>query len=568
MLKGIAASQGVSIGRALVIKEVKPEIKKSEVTDVLSEVNRLKSAVETAQMQLEKIKETALQKLGEEKAQIFEAHLFMLQDPEFIGAVEMKVESEKVNSEFALKETMDMFVGIFESMDNEYMRERAADIKDVGGRVINILLGIETPSIAEIDEECIIVTKDLTPSDTAQMDKEKVLGFATEIGGRTSHSAIMARSLEIPAVVGIGTSIETIKSGDILVLDGDEGIVIINPDETVLNQYRTKQQEIAEFKKELMQLKNLESMSLDGRHVELAGNIGTAQNARGVMNNGGEGVGLFRTEFLYMDSDSLPTEEQQFNAYKEALEIMEGRPVVIRTLDIGGDKKLPYLPIGEEMNPFLGYRAIRLCLDRKDIFKTQLRALYRASIYGNLRIMFPMISSLQEVREAKGVIAEVKASLDSEEVPYSKDVQIGIMIEVPSAAVIADILAKEVDFFSIGTNDLIQYTIAADRMNEKVSYLYDPLHPAVLRPIKMVIDAAHKEGKWAGMCGEMAGDLKAVPVLLGMGLDEFSMSASSILKARKLIRGLNYEDMQKVADHVLTLGTGEEIKNYVEQNIK
>lgn len=568
MLKGIAASQGIAIGKALVIKEVKPEIKRIEVADAQAEKERFKSAVETAHKQLEKIKETAARKMGEDKAQIFEAHIFMLQDPEFVGTVESKIESEKVNAEYALTETVNMFVSIFEQMDNEYMRERAADVKDVGGRITNILLGIESPSLAELDEECIVVTKDLTPSDTAQMDKDKVLAFATEIGGRTSHSAIMARSLEIPAVVGIGSTIEEINQGDMLVLDGDEGIVIINPDEEQLKKYRAKQQELAELKKELMQLKNVETITLDGRKVELAGNIGTPQNAENVMHNGGEGVGLFRTEFLYMDNDNLPTEEQQFNAYKEALEKMEGRPVVIRTLDIGGDKKLPYLPIGDEMNPFLGYRAIRLCLDRKDIFKTQLRALFRASVYGNMKIMFPMISSLQELREAKNIVEEVKAELRNEGIPYSDDVQIGIMIEIPSAAVISDILAKEVDFFSIGTNDLIQYTIAADRMNEKISYLYDPFHPAVLRLIKMVIDNAHKEGKWVGMCGEMAGDPKAIPVLLGLGLDEFSMSASSILRARKLIRNLKFEDAKRVADEVLSFGTGEEIRKYVEENIK
>lgn len=559
MLKGIAASSGVAIGKALVIAENEIEVEKRIVEDKEAEVLKLQNAVATAKMQLEKIKEVAKEKLGEDKAQVFEAHLMMLEDPELVGAVESQITTEGVCAEFALKSTVDMFVSMFEAMDNEYMRERAADIRDVGKRILNILMGVEAASIAEIDRECIIVIYDLTPSDTAQMDKEKVLGFATDIGGRTSHSAIMARSLEIPAVVGLSNITSTVKSGDMLILDGEEGIVIVNPDEETIAKYREKQAKIAEYKKELATLKDAESITVDGRKVELAANIGTPSNVEGALKNGAEGVGLFRTEFLYMDKESLPTEEEQFEAYKAVLEGMEGRPVVIRTLDIGGDKKLPYLKIDEEMNPFLGYRAIRLCLDRKDIFKTQLRALFRASVYGNLKIMFPMISGVAELRQAKAVVEEVKNELANEGIAFSNDVEIGIMIEIPSAAVISDLLAKEVDFFSIGTNDLIQYTCAVDRMNEKISYLYDPFHPAVLRLIKTVIDNAHKEGKWVGMCGEMAGDARIIPVLLGFGLDEFSMSASSILNARKLIRSLRYEDAKVMADEILNMPTSEEI---------
>lgn len=559
MLKGIAASSGVAIGKALVIAENEIEVEKRIVEDKEAEVLKLQNAVATAKMQLEKIKEVAKEKLGEDKAQVFEAHLMMLEDPELVGAVESQITTEGVCAEFALKSTVDMFVSMFEAMDNEYMRERAADIRDVGKRILNILMGVEAASIAEIDRECIIVIYDLTPSDTAQMDKEKVLGFATDIGGRTSHSAIMARSLEIPAVVGLSNITSTVKSGDMLILDGEEGIVIVNPDEETIAKYREKQAKIAEYKKELATLKDAESITVDGRKVELAANIGTPSNVEGALKNGAEGVGLFRTEFLYMDKESLPTEEEQFEAYKAVLEGMEGRPVVIRTLDIGGDKKLPYLKIDEEMNPFLGYRAIRLCLDRKDIFKTQLRALFRASVYGNLKIMFPMISGVAELRQAKAVVEEVKNELANEGIAFSNDVEIGIMIEIPSAAVISDLLAKEVDFFSIGTNDLIQYTCAVDRMNEKISYLYDPFHPAVLRLIKTVIDNAHKEGKWVGMCGEMAGDARIIPVLLGFGLDEFSMSASSILNARKLIRSLRYEDAKVMAEEILNMPTSEEI---------
>ncbi|EYE89139.1 phosphoenolpyruvate-protein phosphotransferase [Fervidicella metallireducens AeB] len=567
MLKGIAASHGIAIGRAYVIKEEKVDIKRIEITDIDNQKSRLRKAIETAADYLEELKKRTEEKLGADKGQIFEAHLFMLQDPEFINAIEMKIDDEKVAAEYAVNETVAQFVAIFESMDNDYMRERAADIKDVGGRLLNILLNRNNPSISEIDEECIVIVKDLTPSDTAQMDKEKVLGFVTEIGGRTSHSAIMARSLEIPAVVGVKGVTASINHGDMLIIDGENGEIIINPDKETISNYTKKKEEIAKTKKELELLKELESVTVDGRVVEIAGNIGNPQDAERVMANGGEGVGLFRTEFLYMSSDTLPTEEQQFTAYKEALLKMKGNPVIIRTLDIGGDKHLSYLPIDDEMNPFLGYRAIRLCLDRKDIFKTQLRALFRASVYGKLKIMFPMVSGYNEIMEAKKIVNEVKKELDNENIPYSHDVEIGIMIEIPSAAIMSDILAKEVDFFSIGTNDLIQYTIAVDRMNEKISYLYDPFNPAVLRLIKLVIDNAHRAGKWVGVCGEMAGDLRVIPLLLGMGLDEFSMSASSILKARKLIRSLNYEDTKKMVEDVLKLSSGDEVKKYIEENV-
>lgn len=563
MLKGIAASQGIAIGKALVIKETKPEINRKTVDNVDKEKEKFRAAVNKAQIELEKIRDIAEKKLGADKAQIFEAHIMMLQDPELTGTVELKIDTENENADFALKETIDMFASIFDSMEDEYMRERGADIKDVGRRVLNILLGIENTSLSEIDEECIIVSRDLTPSDTAQMDKGYVLGFATEIGGRTSHSAIMARTLEIPAVVGLGTVTDKITTGDLIIIDGEEGRVIINPDEVVIREYRVKQNELSEKKRELSKLLEAESITLDNRKVELAGNIGSPENIEKVLGNGGEGVGLFRTEFLYMDNNSLPTEEEQFEAYRKALEGMGEKPVVIRTLDIGGDKKLPYLKIDEEMNPFLGYRAIRLCLDRTDIFKTQLRALYRASAYGNLKIMFPMISSLQELRNAKKVVEEVKTELIKENLPFNENVEVGIMIEVPSAAIISDVLAKEVDFFSIGTNDLIQYTTAVDRMNEKVSYLYDPLHPAVLRLIKLVIENGHREGKWVGMCGEMAGDITAIPILLGLGLDEFSMSPSSILEARRIIRSLNYEEAKAHAEKVMELGTSGEIREYL-----
>lgn len=567
MFKGIAASSGISICKALVLKEVKYHIEKKNIEDVPKEIDSLHAALKLSREELSNVKKITENKMGKDKAEIFEAHLMMLDDPELIGEIEAKIKDEGLNAEFAVKSTVDAFVSIFEQMDNEYMRERAADIKDIGKRLLNNLLGVVHRSISDLEDKCIIVTKDLTPSDTAQMDHEKVLGIVTDIGGSTSHSAIMARSLEIPAVVGLGNISEIVKEGDLLIIDGDEGLVIVNPDVETLSIYGDKHEKNEQAKQELKKLMDTESITIDGRKVELAGNIGTPDNVLGVLKNGGEGIGLFRTEFLYMNKENFPTEEEQFNAYKAVLEGMRGKPVVIRTLDIGGDKKLSYLSIDEEMNPFLGYRAIRLCLDRKDIFKTQLRALLRASVYGNLKIMFPMISGLEELRQAKAITWEVKQELIQEKIEVSEDIELGIMIEIPSAAVISDILAKEVDFFSIGTNDLIQYTVAVDRMNQKISYLYDPFNPAVLRLIKNVIDNAHKEGKWVGMCGEMAGDTRLTPVLLGFGLDEFSMSPSSILKVRKCITNFEYTKAKEVSDHILKLGTAEEIENYIKENI-
>lgn len=561
--KGTGASPGIALGKALVVEHKELVIEKRTITDVDAEIAKLREAIQVSKTELEKVKEKAAKELGEAEAEIFGAHLLVLEDPELTGAAESKIADEKVNADFALNEIKEMFVAMFESMDNEYMRERAADIKDVTNRVLRHLLGIKVVDLSALDEEVVLVAHDLTPSDTATMNKKMVLGFLTNIGGRTSHTAIMARTLEIAAVVGLTDITENVKDGDFVVFNGDTGEVIINPDEETKAAYAAKKQAFEEEKKALELLKGKESVTLDGRRVELAGNIGTPNDIEGLIKNDAEGVGLYRTEFLYMDSDKLPEEDTQFEAYKAVLEGMSGKPIVIRTLDIGGDKKLDYLPLDEEMNPFLGYRAIRLCLDRTDIFKTQLRALYRASVYGKLRIMFPMISSLEELLQAKEIVKEVQAELDAEGIAYAKDVELGMMIEVPSAAVISDVLAKHVDFFSIGTNDLIQYTTAVDRMNQKISYLYNQFNPAVLRLIKMVIDNAHKEGKWVGMCGEAAGDQMMIPILLGFGLDEFSMSPISILPARKLITSVNEADMKKFADEVLAMGTAEEIKAHV-----
>ena len=535
MKKGIAASKGYAIGTVLIQKHEEVIITDEKITDIEAEKAKLAKALEASKAQLQVIKEKAAKEMGAEEAEVFEAHLTLLDDPEFAGAMDMAIETEQLNVLKAIENTRNTFVMIFESMDNDYMRERAADLKDVSNRIIANAAGVSVNPFENAKENTVVVAHDLTPSDTAQLDRSKVVGFLTNIGGRTSHSAIMARTLEIPAVVGIGDITTSVKDGDTIIVDGIEGLAIINPSEEVVNEYIAKKEAFKAEQEELKKLITVKTVTKSGKRVEVCGNIGKPEDIDQVMANGGDGVGLFRTEFLYMDRDNAPTEEEQYEAYKYVLEKAEGRQVVIRTLDIGGDKTLPYLPLPEEMNPFLGYRAIRLCLDRKEIFKVQLRALLRASVYGKLAVMFPMISGLEEFEAAKAVVEECKQEVLAEGIKVSEDIQWGIMVEIPAAAVMADELAKHVDFFSIGTNDLIQYTLAADRMSEKVSYLYNPMHPAVLRLIKMTIDGAHKHGKWVGMCGEMAGDEAAIPTLVEYGLDEFSMSATSILGAKKII---------------------------------
>lgn len=564
-LKGIAASDGIAIAKAYLLVEPDLSYEKTEATDVESEVKRFESALEVSRTELSMIREKAAKDLGEDKAQIFDAHLLVLNDPELTGPIEESIKNSKTNAETALQETTDMFIGMFESMDNEYMRERAADIKDVRKRVLSHLLGVTIPNPALIDEEVVVVAADLTPSDTAQLNRNFVKGFVTDIGGRTSHSAIMARSLEIPAVVGTKEVTASVAKNDIVIIDGLEGNVIIHPTEEQIAHYEKIKSDFALQQAEWDKLKNEKTVSKDGVHVELAANIGTPNDLEGVISNGGEAVGLYRTEFLYMGRDNFPTEEEQFEAYKAVVSGMDGKSVVVRTLDIGGDKTLPYLELPEEMNPFLGFRAIRLCFANEELFRTQLRALLRASVYGNLKIMFPMIATVNEFRQARDILLDEKAKLKAAGTEVSDSIELGIMIEIPAAAVLADQFAKEVDFFSIGTNDLIQYTMAADRMNERVSYLYQPYNPSILRLVKMVIDASHKEGKWTGMCGEMAGDQTAVPLLLGLGLDEFSMSASSILKSRSLIKRLDQSEMVKLAEEALNKSTAEEVVELVEK---
>ena len=568
-LQGIAASDGIAIAKVYTLTEPDLTVTKVTVEDSEKEVSRLDDALAASIKDVELIKETALKNLGEEEAQVFDAHLMVLSDPELIGQVKDSITSNKVNAESALKEVTDMFISIFAGMeDNPYMQERAADIRDVSKRILAHLLGVKIPSPATIKDEVIIVAADLTPSDTAQLNRQYVKAFVTDIGGRTSHSAIMARSLEIPAIVGTKEVTSIAKDGDIIIVDGLSGEVFLNPSEEVVAEYRAKAEAFAAQQAEWEKLKDSKTYTKDGHQVELAANIGTPKDLEGVVNNGAEGVGLYRTEFLYMDSHEMPTEEDQFEAYKAVLEGMNGKPVVVRTMDIGGDKELPYLPLPHEMNPFLGYRAIRISLNEPEMFRTQLRALLRASVYGKLRIMFPMIATLNDFRGAKALLEEEKAKLIAEGIAVSDDIQVGIMIEIPAAAVLAHQFAKEVDFFSIGTNDLIQYTMAADRMNERVSYLYQPYNPSILTLIKHVIDSAHKEGKWAGMCGEMAGDQTAVPLLVGLGLDEFSMSASSVLKTRSLIAKLTLSDMQALADKAINeCATVQEVEALVEEAV-
>lgn len=563
LIKGIAASDGVAIAKAYLLVEPDLSFTNEKITDTDAEIKKFRNALEASKIELTKIRNNAEKSLGADKAAIFDAHLLVLDDPELIQPIEDKIANEKVNAPEALNEVTTQFITIFESMDNEYMKERAADIRDVSKRVLAHLLGMDLPNPSMIDESVVIIGNDLTPSDTAQLNKEFVQGFVTNIGGRTSHSAIMSRSLEIAAVVGTKSITHEVKQGDMVIVDGITGDVIIDPTEDELIAYQNKRERFFEDKKELQKLRDAETVTVDGEHAELAANIGTPDDLYGVMENGAEGIGLYRTEFLYMGRDQMPTEDEQFEAYKKVLETMKDKRVVVRTLDIGGDKELPYLNLPKEMNPFLGYRAIRLCLDQQDIFRTQLRALLRASAYGKLNIMFPMVATIKEFRDAKAILLEEKDKLTSEGQEVADDIEVGIMVEIPSTAALADIFAKEVDFFSIGTNDLIQYTMAADRMSERVSYLYQPYNPAILRLVKQVIEASHKEGKWTGMCGEMAGDETAIPLLLGLGLDEFSMSATSILKARRQINGLSKNEMTELANRAINCATQDEVKELV-----
>ena len=515
MIKGTGVCPGIAIAKALILKEEELIVEKKSITDIESEKIKFNSALLKSREDLQKIHDNVLKDIGKDKAEIFQAHLMILNDPELINPTISKIETG-LNAEFAFQEVTTQMIQIFESIEDEYLKERAADVRDVSKRVLTYLLGKEVTDVSILPEDVILIAEDLTPSVTASMDKSKVKGFLTNIGGKTSHTSIMAKTLEIPAIVGLEDITDRVKNGDIIAFNGKTGEIIINPNLQELDRYKEEKINFENYKKEIKELIGKKSTTKDGKTVELAGNIGTPDDIDGLLVNDAEGVGLFRTEFLYMNRNEIPSEDEQYEAYKKVLEAMNNKPVIIRTLDIGGDKEVPYMHLPKESNPFLGYRAIRLCLDRKDLFITQLRALLRASIHGKLRIMFPMISSLEELLQAKHILNETKEALIKEGIKVSDNIEVGMMIEVPSAAIISDILAKYVDFFSIGTNDLIQYTTAVDRINEKISYLYTPMNPAVLRLIKLVIDNAHKAGIWAGMCGEVAGDERLIPVLLGM----------------------------------------------------
>ncbi|PKM56204.1 phosphotransferase system (PTS) enzyme I [Petrocella atlantisensis] len=560
MIQGIGASDGIAIGKVYKYEPVEVVIKRERCQDVKSEQQKFKDSIQAGIEALEVLKSKTENEMDEETAAIFGAHIEILRDPELAIAVSDMIASEKVKAEFALKTVSDRFVAIFEAMEDAYIRERAADIKDVTRRVLMILKGIKSKGLSEIDEPIILVAKDLTPSDTALLNRELVLGFITDIGGRTSHSAIMARTMEIPAVVGTMDGFDQLSNGDFVILDGMVGSIIIHPSSDEIEKY-TEKVAILNREKSLWQsCKGQKSTTKDFKDIDLAANIGSPDDIDGVIANDGDGIGLYRTEFLYMGRKSFPTEEEQYESYKTVLEKMGDKPVVVRTLDIGGDKELSYFDMPKELNPFLGNRALRLCLQNMDMFKTQLRALLRAANYGNLHIMFPMIATIEEFRKAKAVLQEVESDLETEQIPFSKNYQTGIMIEIPAAALLANVFAKEVDFFSIGTNDLIQYTFAADRMNEHVSYLYQPYNPSLLKLIQMVTEAAHKEGKWVGMCGEMAGENQALPLLIGLGLDELSMSAPSILKARYSLKQIDSIKAKGLADMALQSCTEEEVK--------
>lgn len=568
-VSGIAASDGIGIANAYLLVDPDLSFEKKSISDVDGEIKRIHESFEASTKELQQIKENAKLSLGEDEVAVFDAHIAMLSDPDMIKQIEDEIRNDHVNAEQALTDVTTSFAETLAAMkDNQYMQERAADVKDVAKRALSHLLGKQLPNLASINSPVIIVAHEVTPSDTSQMNKKYIKGMITDMGGRTSHSAIMSRTLEIPAVVGSEKATTEISNGDQIILDGLNGVAIIEPSQQEIAEYEQKAKDFASQRAEWAKLVNSPSVSKDGKQFEIAANIGTPADIDDVLKAGAEAVGLFRTEFLYMDSDALPTEDQQFDAYKQVVQAMAGKPVVIRTMDIGGDKPLPYLPLPEEMNPFLGYRAIRISLDRQNIFRTQLRALIRASQFGQLRIMFPMIATLDEFRKAKQIFIEEKQKLQKETPGIGDDIKVGIMVEIPAAAVFADQFAKEVDFFSIGTNDLIQYSFAADRGNDAVSYLYQPLNPALLRLIKHVIDSAHKEGKIAAMCGEMAGDPRALPLLLGMGLDEYSMSASSILRSRSQMRSLTTDQCAAIVDEVLTkCQTAAEVETLVNQRL-
>lgn len=564
-MRGLGTSAGIGIGKILIYKEPELNIFKNTVEDMDAEIERLDKCISNAISEIDIIYNITLEKMGKKEADIFTAHRLILSDPEYIGPIKEKIKSENINSEWAVNEVTNFYISLFGEIEDEYLRERAADIQDVANRLLRILLNIKNKDLSLIDEETIIVANDLTPSDTVQMNGDMVVGIVTETGGRTSHSSILARTMNIPAICGVKDITNMVKDNELMIIDGSAGELILNPVIDQVELYRQKKTQLDKMRSELEKMKGQDSISIDGYRVEISGNIGASHDIDKVLENDGEGVGLFRTEFLYMDKDRLPSEEEQFEAYKVVAEKLEGKPLIIRTLDVGGDKDISYLKIPKEMNPFLGYRAIRFCLNNKEVFKTQIRAILRASAYGNIKMMFPMISGIEELRQSKSIFEEVKDDLREENISFNEDMELGIMVEIPAVAIHSRQFAKEVDFFSIGTNDLIQYTLAVDRGNQEITDLYNQFHPAVLSLIKMTIENAHKEGIWVGMCGEAAGDERLIPILLGMGLDEFSMSSSSILKARHIIRNTSKREMEAKIEHILNLPTAYDVEKYIEE---
>ena len=560
-LTGMGASEGVSVGKVLLFIEeemVIPEVKTADST-VESELTKLDEGLKKSKTQLIAIREKVKEKMGEDKAAIFDGHIMLLEDEDLIMEVQDKIKGEGLPAAKALSDGIEEYCAMISALEDPYLRERAADLQDIGKRWLKNILGIKIKDLSNLEPNTVVVTYDLTPSDTAQLDLENCVGFITEVGGKTAHSAIMARSLELPAVVGVKGVLSEAKEGETVVMDGEAGVLFLNPAEDVIKEYNDKREKIEKEKEELKKLITEEAITPDGRKVDIWGNIGSPKDVDAVIEAGASGVGLYRTEFLFMDSDHFPTEQEQYEAYKVVAEKLKGKPLTIRTMDIGGDKELPYLDLPKEMNPFLGYRAIRISLENKEMFKTQLRAILRASQYGQIKIMYPMISSINEIRKANAILEECKKELDAEGKVYDTNIKVGIMIETPSTAIIAYKFAKEVDFFSIGTNDLTQYFLAVDRGNEMVSSLYNSFNPAVLEAIQKVIDSAHDAGISVSMCGEFAGDKKATKLLLGMGLDSFSMSASSMLPVKKIIRNTNYIDAQKHRDIILQQNTPEEV---------
>ncbi len=566
MYKGTSASSGIGIGKVAIVEEAELIIKREAVADSAAEVERFKGALDQSIKETEVLAADLATRVGEKEAEILQGHLMLFMDPMLTGEIENTITGEGICSEYAIETVCNMYADVFAAMDDELMQQRATDMRDIKTRMQKVLLGVESVDIASLPEGSVIVAKDLTPSMTAGINPEHVTGIVTELGGKTSHSAILARALEIPAVVAVGDFLDKVANGDEIVLDGSEGVVYVNPETAVKEEYTAKRDAFLKEKKELEQYIGKPTVTKDGVHIELVANIGKPEDVEKVLQYDGEGVGLFRTEFLFMDRTSMPTEDEQFEAYKKVAVALAGKPVIIRTLDIGGDKEIPYMGLKKDENPFLGYRAIRFCLDRKeDVYKPQLRALLRASAFGNIKIMVPLVTCIEEYREAKALIEELKAELDGAGIAYNKDIQVGIMVETAAASLIADIFAKEVDFFSIGTNDLTQYTMSVDRGNDKVSYLYSTFNPAVLRSIKRIITCAREAGIMVGMCGEAASDPMMIPLLLAFGLNEFSMSASAILYSRKLITNYSTEELQAVADQAMRFATTKEVEDYMRE---